>query len=165
MSKKPSWPIHQGIFRSQHQNDFIPQRSPSPIVEMPLSPDPEQTVSSPSSTSTNNNGHAMSPPPSFRYSSSVERSLSPRRSQSPFNSAINKGVREIPIEVEHDREVKKHCVENHKISKFPCKNCRDPDRKRENLDFFSSRSGVEISQWISSCHIKVQRRRQKKCMK
>lgn len=53
---------------------------------MPLSPDPESA-----------NGSCMSP----RYPS-MERSMSPRRSQSPFNSALNKGVREIPIEVEHE---------------------------------------------------------------
>lgn len=93
MSKKPSWPIHKGIFRSQHQSDFIPHRSPSPIVEMPLSPDPESS----------NDGHTVSSPPTYRYASSMER-LSPQRSQSPFNSTISKGVREIPIEVE--REVK-----------------------------------------------------------
>lgn len=79
------------MFRSQPHNEFNPQRSPSPIVEMPLSPDPESS----------NGPQSMSP----RYPSSMERSLSPRRSQSPFNSTISKGVREIPIEVEH--EVKK----------------------------------------------------------
>lgn len=90
MSKKAPWPIHK-VFRTQPQNDLNHQRSPSPIVEMPLSPDSE----------TANNGTTMGP----RYPSSVERSLSPRRSQSPFSTSLNKGVREIPIEVEH--EVKK----------------------------------------------------------
>lgn len=88
MSRKAPWPIHK-VFRSN--NDFSPQRSPSPIVEMPLSPDPETAT----------NGSCMSP----RYS--VERSLSPRRSQSPFNTAVNKGVREIPIEVEHEVTISK----------------------------------------------------------
>lgn len=87
MSKKAPWPIHK-VFRSQTPNDINSTRSPSPIVEMPLSPDPE----------TANNGTTMSP----RYPSSVERSLSPRRSQSPFSTSLNKGVREIPIEVEHE---------------------------------------------------------------
>lgn len=86
MSKKTPWPIHK-VFRSQNHNDFSPQRSPSPLVEQPLSPDPEST-----------NGSCMNP----RYRSSVERSLSPRRSESPFSTALNKGVREIPIEVEHE---------------------------------------------------------------
>lgn len=89
MSKKAPWPINKGFFRSQHHNDLSRQRSPSPIVEMPLSPDAESA----------NNAHAMSPTRSIH---SVERSLSPRRSQSPFNSNVNKGVREIPIEVEHE---------------------------------------------------------------
>lgn len=87
MSKKTPWPIHK-VFRSQNHNEFSHQRSPSPIVEMPLSPDAE----------TANNGACMSP----RFPSSMERSLSPRRSQSPFNSGLNKGVREIPIEVEQE---------------------------------------------------------------
>lgn len=90
MSKKTPWPIHK-VFRTQPQNEFSHQRSPSPIVELPLSPDPESA----------NNVPNMN----LRYPSSMERSLSPRRSQSPFNSGLNKGVREIPIEVEH--EVKK----------------------------------------------------------
>lgn len=91
MSKKAPWPIHK-MFRSQPPNEFNHQRSPSPIVEMPLSPDPESA-----------NGSCMSP----RYPSSMERSLSPRRSQSPFNSGPNKFVREIPIEVEHEVTRKK----------------------------------------------------------
>lgn len=32
------WPVRKGIFRSIGQNDFVPTRSPSPIVEMPMSP-------------------------------------------------------------------------------------------------------------------------------
>lgn len=91
MSKK--WPVHK-VFRTPQHNDLHAQRSPSPIVEMPLSPDPETANST-------NNGSNVGP----RFPSSVERSLSPRRSQSPFSSSLNKGVREIPIEVEH--EVKK----------------------------------------------------------
>lgn len=86
MSKRTPWPIHQ-VYRSQPINEMNHQRSPSPIVELPLSPDPES-----------NNGPNMN----IRYPSSIERSLSPRRSQSPFNSGLNKGVREIPIEVEHE---------------------------------------------------------------
>lgn len=98
MSKKAPWPIHK-VFRAQQQNDLNTQRSPSPIVEMPLSPDTE-TVNS------NNNGSGMGP----RFPSSVERSLSPRRSQSPFSTPLNKGVREIPIEVQHEvkRNKKQH---------------------------------------------------------
>lgn len=88
MSKK--WPVHK-VFRTPQQNDLHAQRSPSPIVEMPLSPDAE-------TASSTNNGSSVGP----RFPSSVERSLSPRRSQSPFSSPLNKGVREIPIEVEHE---------------------------------------------------------------
>lgn len=91
MSKK--WPVHK-VFRTPQHNDLHAQRSPSPIVEMPLSPDAETANST-------NNGSSVGP----RFPASVERSLSPRRSQSPFSSPLNKGVREIPIEVEH--EVKK----------------------------------------------------------
>lgn len=94
MSQNTAWPIRKGIFRSQNIEN-IPQRSPSPIVEMPLSPDPE-TIS---------NGNPLSPPLSMRYPS-IERSLSPRRSQSPFSSAMNKGIREIPIQVEHEVRTK-----------------------------------------------------------
>lgn len=102
MSKKAPWPIHK-VFRSQPHNEFHPQRSPSPIVEMPLSPDPESA-----------NGSCMSP----RYPSSMERSLSPRRSQSPFNSALNKGVREIPIEVEHEVKKKKSTTTSNVMHAF-----------------------------------------------
>lgn len=87
MSKKMGWPINKGIFRSP-QSDFQQERrSSSPIVEMPISPDPETAT----------NGNPLSP----RF----ERSVSPRRSQSPFNSSMN--VREIPIEVEHGISEKK----------------------------------------------------------
>ncbi|XP_060659532.1 NAD(+) hydrolase sarm1 isoform X7 [Drosophila nasuta] len=37
------WPVRKGIFRSSGQSDFVPTRSPSPIVEMPLSPPPPGT--------------------------------------------------------------------------------------------------------------------------
>ncbi|XP_049314592.1 NAD(+) hydrolase sarm1 isoform X11 [Bactrocera dorsalis] len=40
MSHQPPWPIRKGIYRSSGQSDFVPARSPSPIVEMPLSPPP-----------------------------------------------------------------------------------------------------------------------------
>lgn len=32
------WPVRKGIFRSTGQSDYIPQRTPSPIVEMPATP-------------------------------------------------------------------------------------------------------------------------------
>lgn len=37
-NNKAPWPVRAGIFRSIGQNDFVPNRSPSPIVEMPMSP-------------------------------------------------------------------------------------------------------------------------------
>lgn len=91
MPRKTSWPLNRGIFRTPFQTEFGEQvRSPSPIVEMPMSPDPEL-----------HNGHSMSPPPQpLRISTSMERSLSPRRSMSPFGSSSI--IREIPIEVQQE---------------------------------------------------------------
>ncbi|XP_016974728.1 NAD(+) hydrolase sarm1 isoform X6 [Drosophila rhopaloa] len=43
MSNQAPWPVRKGIFRSSGQSDFTPTRSPSPIVEMPLSPPPVAT--------------------------------------------------------------------------------------------------------------------------
>lgn len=94
MSKKTPWPVNKGFFRSAYQTEFIPQRSPSPIIEMPLSPEPDGMEC---------NGHAMSPPP-LRISTSMERSMSPR-AQSPFSPTYGKAIREIPIEVQQDLEV------------------------------------------------------------
>lgn len=37
-SAKAPWPVRPGVFKSIGQNDFKPNRSPSPIVEMPMSP-------------------------------------------------------------------------------------------------------------------------------
>lgn len=96
--KKAAWPINKGIFRTPFQTEFAHQRSPSPIVEMPLSPDPE--------ASTQSNGHPPLQP--LRINTSVERSMSPQRSMSPFSPTINNRVREIPIEVQ--QEV---CDKNH----------------------------------------------------
>ncbi|XP_017111802.1 NAD(+) hydrolase sarm1 isoform X6 [Drosophila elegans] len=45
MSNQAPWPVRKGIFRSSGQSDFTPTRSPSPIVEMPLSPPPVATPS------------------------------------------------------------------------------------------------------------------------
>lgn len=90
MSRKTSWPLNRGMFRTPFQAEFDRQRSPSPIVEMPMSPDPELS----------NGRCSMSPPPQpLRISTSIERSLSPRRSMSPFSSSI---IREIPIEVQQE---------------------------------------------------------------
>ncbi|XP_070141697.1 NAD(+) hydrolase sarm1 isoform X5 [Drosophila kikkawai] len=45
MSHQAPWPVRKGIYRSSGQSDFTPTRSPSPIVEMPLSPPPVATTS------------------------------------------------------------------------------------------------------------------------
>lgn len=76
LPKNVPWPIHD-IAAAQRANDLgRQQRSPSPIIETPLSPDPEP-----------------------KSNPMLERALPPRRrSQSPF--AIGK-MRDIPIEVEH----------------------------------------------------------------
>jgi len=38
MSNHAPWTVRKGIFRSTGQSDFIPTRTPSPIVELPMSP-------------------------------------------------------------------------------------------------------------------------------
>ncbi|XP_061500604.1 uncharacterized protein LOC133390950 [Anopheles gambiae] len=49
MCNQAPWPVRKGIFRSTGQSDFVPNRTPSPIVEFPLSPPPpSQPGSSPS---------------------------------------------------------------------------------------------------------------------
>lgn len=46
MCNQAPWPVRKGIFRSTGQSDFVPTRTPSPIVEFPLSPPPPQTPTS-----------------------------------------------------------------------------------------------------------------------
>lgn len=60
---KAPWPVRKGIFRSSGQSDFIPTRSPSPIVEMPLSPPPVMNNNRASSLSRFDNNCPLSPPP------------------------------------------------------------------------------------------------------
>ncbi|XP_046807191.1 NAD(+) hydrolase sarm1 isoform X2 [Lucilia cuprina] len=60
---KAPWPVRKGIFRSSGQSDFIPTRSPSPIVEMPLSPPPVTNNTRASSLSRFDNNCPFSPPP------------------------------------------------------------------------------------------------------
>lgn len=69
------WPVRKGIFRSTGHSDFIPTRSPSPIVEMPNTPQPGKVSSNP---------------------------LSPKVSvvESPLSPTINLNVRDIPIQEE-----------------------------------------------------------------
>lgn len=88
MSKK-SWPIRTGLFRSTCHSDTETQRSPSPIVEMPLSPQPSESsrsrrMSSPPLkiiTNMNANRRAGSQGP---FSPSSQGPFSPS-SQAPFS--------------------------------------------------------------------------------
>ncbi|XP_075164565.1 sterile alpha and armadillo motif isoform X2 [Haematobia irritans] len=63
MTNQAPWPVRKGIFRSSGQSDFIPTRSPSPIVEMPLSPPPMGSNSRGSSISRFDPNCPLSPPP------------------------------------------------------------------------------------------------------
>lgn len=75
-SSPPSapWPVRKGIFRSTGQSDFIPQRTPSPIVEMPATPaavptnhhpnaNPMSPLGSPRCIPSGLDAKCMSPPP------------------------------------------------------------------------------------------------------
>lgn len=121
-TNKAPWPVRKGIFRSSGQSDYVPQRTPSPIVEMPNTPVHQQSPSNPIS------------PLSPRCITFVERSMSPPAPAAtvsplfhqPFVSAaqtasvggtkptksklklrnmltpINVSMREIPIEVQQE---------------------------------------------------------------
>lgn len=123
------WPVRKGIFRSTGQSDFIPQRSPSPIVEMPATP-VQQTQSNPLSPlsprciSVLEAGCMSPPPPSSQSSQSPSPNhfgsnrASPVKSPSPPGTTnmgppksklksrmltpINVSIREIPIEVQQE---------------------------------------------------------------
>lgn len=85
MSSQAPWPVRKGIFRSTGQSDYLPQRTPSPIVEMPNTPQPNLKTTNP-----------LSPRVSI-----VESPFSPPQSPSPM-TPINKTIREIPIEVQQE---------------------------------------------------------------
>lgn len=83
MSNHAPWPVRKGIFRSSGQSDYVPQRTPSPIVEMPNTPQPGKHSANPMSPRVSIVEHPFSPP------------------QSPITmQPINKSIREIPIEVQ-----------------------------------------------------------------
>lgn len=66
MSNQAPWPVRKGIFRSTGQSDFVPTRTPSPIVEMPMSPSPKKTLNNPlnlSVTIPETTTTPLSPPP------------------------------------------------------------------------------------------------------
>lgn len=96
MTNQAPWPVRKGIFRSSGQSDFIPTRTrtPSPIVEMPLSPPPltaqPQSPSSPRVTIT----ESPQTPTSTRQSNSNSPPL-------PNGKPFRRNIRDIPIEVEN----------------------------------------------------------------
>lgn len=69
MSNQAPWPVRKGIFRSTGQSDFVPTRTPSPIVEIPMTPQPRKNSNNP----LNINGGVtiietpVSPPPPKLY--------------------------------------------------------------------------------------------------
>lgn len=120
-SSPPSapWPVRKGIFRSSGQSDFIPQRTPSPIVEMPATPIHPNPMSPMSPLSprciTVLDGKCMSPPPpqspSLHYASRMSPIKSPppqineppkSKLKSRMLTPINVSIREIPIEVQQE---------------------------------------------------------------
>lgn len=91
MCSQAPWPVRKGIFRSTGQSDFVPTRTPSPIVEFPLSPPPPQTPTA-SSPTQHKNGITLS------VSSPT---TSPRVTlvETPLASPVNvRTTFEIPIE-------------------------------------------------------------------
>lgn len=110
MSNKAPWPVRKGIFRSSGQSDFVPQRTPSPVVEMPNTPTPQPgRTSNPLSPLISIVESPLSPPqspspmtPSTPLSPSSP--LSPTSPMSPMSptSSVNKSIRQIPIEVQHE---------------------------------------------------------------
>lgn len=108
MSKK-SWPIRKGIFRSACPSDFSPQRSPSPVVEMPLSPQPDS--SDPSTQFRNTQPLTINTNIANISNMDAPSANSRANSQCPFSPTI----REIPIEVQ--QEV---CVIDSLFGIFPC---------------------------------------------
>lgn len=115
------WPVRKGIFRSTGQSDFIPQRSPSPIVEMPATPIQPNHPNNPMiplspRCITVLDAKCMSPPPqspSLHYTHTNR--MSPVKSTPPLINEppksklksrmltpINVSIREIPIEVQQE---------------------------------------------------------------
>lgn len=43
MSGQAPWPVRKGVFRSVGQSDYTPVRSPSPVIEIPPTPQNENT--------------------------------------------------------------------------------------------------------------------------
>lgn len=82
MSKKTSWPFRKGIFRPNFPTDVEHQRSPSPIVEMPLSPEAKDTTELPQGNTS---------PLKLNTNGNLE-----------FRGPFSPTIREIPIEVQQE---------------------------------------------------------------
>lgn len=63
MANQAPWPVRKGIFRSTGQSDFVPTRTPSPVVEMPMTPQPRKNSSNPLSPIVTIVESPLSPPP------------------------------------------------------------------------------------------------------
>lgn len=119
MSNKAPWPVRKGIFRSSGQSDFVPQRTPSPVVEMPNTPTPQPgKTSNPLSPLINIVESPFSPPQSPCSTTPMSPTspttpstpMSPTSPTSPMSptsplsptSSVNKSIRYLPIEVQHE---------------------------------------------------------------
>lgn len=107
-NNKAPWPVRKGIFRSTGQSDFVPQRTPSPIVELPntpmsppisnpMSPQSVPIVESPFSPPIMITSDPP-PPSSSPTQAPLKTKLKSRRLLTPINVTI----REIPIEVQQE---------------------------------------------------------------
>lgn len=122
---KAPWPVRKGIFRSSGQSDFVPQRTPSPIVEMPNTPVSQQTNSNPlsplcvvgivenplSSTKEQQSTHQnFATTNQQRHISPSKQTASNPAPKGPTSKSkakikltpINVSIREIPIEVQQE---------------------------------------------------------------
>lgn len=117
-NNKAPWPVRKGIFRSSGQSDFVPQRTPSPIVEMPNTPAAVlPTNSNPLSPLcvVGISENPLSPPPPIQHQpppqnftpNSTQTKLAPKVATSKSKAKlkltpINVSIREIPIEVQQE---------------------------------------------------------------
>lgn len=107
-NNKAPWPVRKGIFRSTGQSDFVPQRTPSPIVELPNTPmsPPISNPMSPLSVPIVEGPFSApimivsdtQPPSPSPMQAPLKTKLKSRRLLTPINVTI----REIPIEVQQE---------------------------------------------------------------
>uniref|UniRef100_A0A182NMG1 ADP-ribosyl cyclase/cyclic ADP-ribose hydrolase n=1 Tax=Anopheles dirus TaxID=7168 RepID=A0A182NMG1_9DIPT len=106
------WPVRKGIFRSTGQSDFVPTRTPSPIVEFPLSPPPPPPQGSSPSPLGSSSSKSSSPVHSHRNGITLNVASplsSPRVTilESPLGSPANvRTTFEIPIEASVPQEAR-----------------------------------------------------------